>query len=120
MKKKILVVEDDSGARSLLVKLLTENGYDVIEADHGKAAAKLLQDGLNPCVILTDWVMPGNGADLIKYLRACDVLVLIPIVITTGTPELTNTIELHGIKVLKKPIVDEMILAIVSQYCGAN
>lgn len=117
MKKTILIVEDDLPTRVLLAKMLTENGYTVVQAEHGKAAAKLLQDGLEPCVILTDWIMPGNGADLIKYLRACDTLILIPIVITTGTPELTNTIELYGIKVLKKPIIDETILALLKQYC---
>lgn len=115
-RNKILVVEDDRPTRTLLSKLLTDNGYDVVEAEHGMAAAKLLQGGLVPCLILTDWIMPGNGADLIKHLRANDVLLLIPIVITTGTPELAEAIELHGIKVLKKPVVDETILTLVKQY----
>jgi CheY-like chemotaxis protein len=115
-RTKILVVEDDRPTRLLLSKLLTNNGYDVVEAEHGMAAAKLLQEGLVPCLILTDWIMPGNGADLIKKLRANDVLILIPIVITTGTPELAETIELHGIKILKKPVVDETILALVKEH----
>ena len=117
MHNKILIVEDDLGTRILLARMLTENGYSVIQAEHGKAAAKLLQEGLEPCLILTDWIMPGNGADLIKYLRASDTLVLIPIVITTGTPEMANAIDLYGIRVLKKPVVDETILAIVKQHC---
>ncbi len=120
MKRQVLVVEDDSWTRRTIAKMLTDNGYEVLEAEHGRAAAKLLQEGLKPSVILTDWIMPGNGEDLIKYLRACDVLILIPIVIMTGTPELTNTIELHGIKVVKKPIVDEMLLGLVKQYCDSQ
>lgn len=117
-QRKILVVEDDLPTRVLLSDMLTENGYSVVQAEHGKAAAKLLQGGLEPCVILTDWLMPGNGEDLIRYLRASDVLILIPLLITTGTPELVNNaIDLYGTKVFKKPIVDETILAIVKQHC---
>jgi CheY-like chemotaxis protein len=115
-RNKILIVEDDRPTRMILSKLLTDNGYDVVQAEHGMAAAKLLREGLVPCLILTDWIMPGNGAELIKHLRADDVLILIPIVITTGTPELAETIELHGIKVLKKPVVDETILALVKDH----
>lgn len=120
MHKKVLVVEDDIDMRQVLARMLRRHGYSVIEAEHGKEAAELLHDGLEPCLILTDWVMPGNGADLIKYLRACDTLILIPIVITTATPELPNATVLHGVKVLKKPVVSEVILSLVAQYCCSD
>jgi CheY-like chemotaxis protein len=114
--KKILIVEDDPTCSALLSHLLTKNGYDVVQAEDGKAGAKLLQSGLEPCLILTDWVMPGNGAELIKHLRSSDVLMTIPVVIITSTPELTGTIQLDGIRVVKKPAIDETILALVKKH----
>ena len=60
MRKKVLVLEDNRGTRLLLANLLTANGYEVIEAEHGKHAAQLLRDGLKSGVILTDWIVPGK------------------------------------------------------------
>ncbi len=118
MKKTILIVEDDPINSELLASLLSKNGYDVVQAKDGKAGSKLLDGGLAPCLILTDWVMPGNGEELIKHLRANDFLVTIPILIMTGTPELTNGVNLHGVQVLKKPLFDQTILGLIRDLAG--
>jgi two-component system, chemotaxis family, chemotaxis protein CheY len=118
VRKTILIVEDEPINSELLAHLLITNGYTVVQAKDGKAGAKILDGGLAPCLILTDWVMPGNGEELIKHLRASDVLITIPIIIMTSTPELTRTIQLHGITVVKKPALDETLLALVRKHAG--
>lgn len=67
---KIFVVEDDFSYRSILVKQLTEWGYDPISAEDGEKAWKILQQNNPPKLILLDWSLPGlSGFELIKRIR---------------------------------------------------
>jgi CheY-like chemotaxis protein len=58
MIKRILVVEDDTSIRELLVELLESEGYAVASAVNGLEALKLLQSGPLPDLILIDLMMP--------------------------------------------------------------
>lgn len=73
-RKLILVVEDDSVLRPLLVELLNEMDYNVLVAEDGQQALSLLQDlngkQNNIDLLLTDIGLPGmNGNDLAKTAR---------------------------------------------------
>lgn len=73
MKKdiKILVVDDFSTMRRIIKNLLRDLGFNnVIEADDGKTALPILQQG-GIQFLVTDWNMPGmTGIDLVKTVRA--------------------------------------------------
>jgi len=64
---KILVVDDFSTMRRIVKNLLNELGFtDISEADDGKTALPMLQQGGFEFVV-TDWNMPGMpGIDLLK------------------------------------------------------
>ena len=47
--KKILSVDDDALNRDILTEYLTDGGYEVIEADDGDTALKLLNDVEGNC-----------------------------------------------------------------------
>ena len=66
---RILVVDDEPGARSALTELLREEGYDVHSAADGyKALGRL--DGWEPDLVITDLKMPGmDGVELMKKIR---------------------------------------------------
>ena len=58
-KTRILVVEDESLVRELLVEVLTDAGFQVDEADNADEADRLLdRDGYK--LLLTDIHMPGR------------------------------------------------------------
>ena len=67
----ILLVEDDSGVRHLLARVLRDRGYTVIEACHSEDALALFEKhGREVHLVLTDVVMPGiSGLELAKILR---------------------------------------------------
>jgi PAS domain S-box-containing protein len=67
----VLVVEDDSGLRSLLKRGLELAGCDVLDAPDGAAALDAARDHRGPIALLvTDVVMPGmNGPQLAEALR---------------------------------------------------
>jgi PAS domain S-box-containing protein len=65
-RERILVVEDDDAVRAYTADMLRELGYDVAEAENGKAALKVLEEADKFDLLLTDVVMPGrmNGREL--------------------------------------------------------
>ncbi|MGB2129840.1 MAG: chemotaxis response regulator CheY [Marinobacterium sp.] len=87
MKKdiKILVVDDFSTMRRIIKNLLRDLGFtNVDEADDGKTALPILQQG-NIEFLITDWNMPGmTGIDLLKTVRADPALSHIPVLMVTA------------------------------------
>jgi len=63
--KKLLVVEDQDEVRSILVRILSDEGYHVIEASDGRQAVKFLDSEIGVDLVLTNIVMPGmDGLEL--------------------------------------------------------
>jgi DNA-binding response OmpR family regulator len=83
---KILLVEDETSIRELLLELLSDDGFDIVEAESGDAACELLgRDDLR--LLLTDINMPGrlDGVDLAQRARAN--YPGLPVVFITGLPD---------------------------------
>ncbi len=57
----VLIVEDESAVRSLVARILTKAGYDVLTADTADAALHMVDnDGCTMHLLLTDVVLPGG------------------------------------------------------------
>jgi DNA-binding NtrC family response regulator len=66
---RILLVDDDEDMRSLLADVLTDEGYEVIQAANGAEALVLLHREAFAAILL-DKRMPGlSGMDLLPGLR---------------------------------------------------
>jgi CheY-like chemotaxis protein len=60
----ILLCDDDDDVRGLLGDALKSIGYTVHEADGGEAALRMLDDGLQLDLLVSDYAMPGmNGLE---------------------------------------------------------
>jgi len=55
---RIMIVDDDTTIRSLLVSTLPTDGYELLEARGGSEAIELLLTK-PPDLVLLDWKMPG-------------------------------------------------------------
>ena len=66
---KILIADDDPVARAVLRQALRRLGHEVVEAEDGTQALKLLE--ADPVrVIVSDWTMPGlDGLALCRAIR---------------------------------------------------
>ena len=84
MPKKILVVEDDADNRRIVVKVLSMEGYTVIEAIDGtEALAKVRSDP--PDLILMDLALPNiNGWEATRQLKSDEQLRHIPVIALTA------------------------------------
>jgi PAS domain S-box-containing protein len=67
----ILLVEDEDGVRSLMARILLQQGFDVLTAANGSEALRLAAAHPRPPdLLLTDVVMPGmTGRELADRLR---------------------------------------------------
>ena len=67
----ILLVEDEEMVRKLICRVLSESGYNVLEADSGEEALRVCQTNADIHLVVTDVVMPGmDGRELAQQLRA--------------------------------------------------
>ena len=67
---KILSVEDDAVARAVSRQALRRLGHDVVEANDGEEALKLLETEAVR-VVVSDWMMPRcDGLDLCRRIRS--------------------------------------------------
>jgi len=68
---KIILAEDAKTMRKIEIGILTSLGYtDVIEAEDGLEAKKLLQNRKGVSLIISDWNMPNmSGYELLTWMR---------------------------------------------------
>ena len=67
---KVLLAEDDAVARRLLESHLEKWGYEVLCADDGAEAWKILQEEREIEMAILDWMMPGvDGVEICRRLR---------------------------------------------------
>src|ERR1035437_8840157 len=69
---KILVVDDDARIRDLLRRYLVQEGFEVLQAEDGKALTRiLLREPVD--LIILDLMMPGeDGLSICRRLRAAN------------------------------------------------
>ncbi|HSH77031.1 MAG TPA: PAS domain S-box protein [Herpetosiphonaceae bacterium] len=107
----VLVVEDETAVRDLVVDVLQELGYRAIEASDGPSGLKLLQSDVRVDLLVTDVGLPGlNGrqlADAARHHRP-DLKVLF----MTGYAEnatLANGFLDPGMQMITKPFAIEAL-----------
>ncbi len=82
--KKILIVEDDSFLRKLVVRKLTSEGYDVSEAFDGEQGIKKAQTE-NPDLILLDLILPGiDGFEVLARIKDNEDTSSTPVIILSN------------------------------------
>ena len=82
--KKVLIIDDDVQATSLLAKVLTISGYDATPVNISATALDTSKNIL-PDLILLDLMMPDpNGFEVCKMLRAESIFADTPIVIISA------------------------------------
>jgi two-component system, chemotaxis family, chemotaxis protein CheY len=68
-----LVVDDSRAMRMILRRIMSEQGYEVVEAADGQEALDVLEglsDSARPDVALIDWNMPNvDGLELVVRIR---------------------------------------------------
>jgi len=84
MSKTALIVDDSPTMRQMVSFTLTNAGFTVIEAEHGKDAVSKVAGGPKMDIVVTDLNMPEmDGIELITELRKLGAFKFTPILMLT-------------------------------------
>jgi DNA-binding response OmpR family regulator len=84
MAKKILIVEDDKFLRELIVKKLSNEGYDVIEAVDGEQGLQQIKNS-KPELVLLDLILPGiDGFEVLSQKKEDPFVAAIPVIVLSN------------------------------------
>ncbi len=118
-QQTILVVEDSAINRVLIVTILHDAGYSVIEAEDGLQGLEICKQTL-PDLILTDIAMPNmDGFELCAALQQDKKLSSVPVIILTtmhGSSSKTKAFALGAVDYVTKPYMKEEILARIKSH----
>ena len=115
---KILVVDDSSAMRMMVVRTLRQAGFggnDVEQAEDGAAALEQIRKS-TPDLVLADWNMPNmTGIELLEALRAEENNVTFGFITTESTKEMRQRATDAGAQFLiSKPFTTESFEKVLS------
>ena len=120
-KRRIMIVDDDPDALSLMEKILEEEDIDLIKVSNAtEVGLKAAQ--LTPDLILLDFLMPDlNGFDVCKALRNNELTRSIPIMAVTclsKEEDIERIFECGADEYLPKPYKVDQLLEKVRELIG--
>ncbi|HDS0917563.1 Sensor histidine kinase RcsC [compost metagenome] len=103
----LLVVEDDDIVRMLMVEVLDELGYTVIEAQDAAAALRVLEDPSQTlALMMTDVGLPDMRGEVLAG-KARELRPLLPVLFASGYADSINVPE--GMHLIGKPFsIDQL------------
>jgi len=115
---KVLVVDDCLESTGKLCKLLTKNGYQVIEAHDGEDAIRKANEHI-PDLVLMDIVMPGvNGFQATRTISRTPETKEIPIIMVSAKDQEVdrNWSEKQGASAyLCKPVDEKLLIETIQK-----
>ncbi|MEG1979442.1 MAG: response regulator, partial [Victivallaceae bacterium] len=110
-KRLILIVDDVTLNLAVLGATLKKLGMEVVTANSGNEALKILQKRFDIQLIFTDIWMPGlSGVDFAAAVKKLPEYQNIPIFALTADSEAVNTFDTSNfVKILVKPLNMDMI-----------
>jgi len=121
-KKTVMIVDDEKLILEVLGELLESNGFNVIKAENGKDALRMLKN-MKPDLILLDFFMPGmSGREVCEKIKADKKLKKLKIVFLTvarfsnkGITELKN---IGILDYMQKPFENKELIKMVKKNIG--
>jgi two-component system chemotaxis response regulator CheY len=116
---KILIVDDAAFMRMRCSKLLSENQYEVVEAENGLQAIEKYKEH-RPDAVLMDITMPElDGLGALKEIRRLDPEAKIAMVTAMGQQAtVIEALKLGAKDFVLKPFQSDRVLAAVKKLAG--
>src|SRR6266581_7508183 len=117
--RRILIVDDDSGQRSLLDSFLRSQGFETVPVGSGEEALELLRGGQFGMMI-SDVRMPGmSGLETLRRVRKEHSV--LPVLLVTAYADIREAVGAMrdgAVNYLAKPIDLDELLVTVQQATG--
>ncbi|MCH5142381.1 MAG: diguanylate cyclase [Clostridiales bacterium] len=112
-RRSILIVDDSELNRALLSDML-ESDYDIIEAENGKEAIRILHEReLEISLMLLDIVMPEmNGFEVLEVMNQKDWIKSIPVIMIsaeTSSTSIDRAYDLGAVDYISRPFDERTV-----------
>ncbi len=115
----ILIIDDTPINLDIMVKFLTNHGFQVIIAQSGEKGLMLAQQA-HPDLILLDVLMPGiDGFETCRQLKATESTKEIPVIFMTSLVETEKKVvgfEVGGVDYITKPFQAQEVLVRIKTH----
>jgi two-component system cell cycle response regulator DivK len=123
MSKKVLCIEDNRTNMLLVSRIVEAEGYELLRAEDGPAALRLLQRQA-PDIILLDVNIPGiHGLELARMIKDDERLSRIPLIATTANVlvgDKERCLEAGCDEYLPKPLDIRDLRNVMRRYLYSN
>lgn len=122
LKKRIFIVDDESGFTRLLKLTLERTGRYVVQEENDGTRAWLAAREFKPDLIFLDIVMPKiDGGDVAQQIRSDPSLAHVPIVFLTAIVSKTESKnDIGGFPFISKPVSLEAIIRCIGEHLGES
>ncbi|WP_263376931.1 putative bifunctional diguanylate cyclase/phosphodiesterase [Granulicella aggregans] len=111
---KVLIVDDEDSNVDMLSRRLSRCGYEVISADNGEQALRMLKDSRVDLVLL-DQMMPGmTGTEVLRKIRMTKSAQQLPVIMVTAVSDssaIALALDLGANDYVTKPLDFQIALA---------
>jgi len=123
MARKVLVIDDSAMVRRQVSNVLTQAGFEMLEAVDGIDGAAQIRANADLALVLCDINMPRlNGLDMLESLTEEIAAKCLPVVMLTteGEPSAMARAKKAGVKGwIVKPFKEPMLIGAVKKLTGA-
>ena len=121
-KKRIFIVDDESGFTRLLKLTLEKTGKYIVREENDGTQAWLAAREFEPDIIFLDVVMPKiDGGDVAQKIRSDPLLQHVPVVFLTAiVSEKEGGNLIGGFPFISKPVALEALIACIDKQLGAQ
>jgi PAS domain S-box-containing protein len=120
--KTILVVEDEIVVRTLMVEVLTDMNFHVLEAIDGPSGLRLLESDVHIDLLITDIGLPGlNGKQMVDAARL--LRPSLNVLFMTGYSEnaaVAGGFLKNGMEIITKPFAVTTMVSRIATMIGAS
>ncbi len=111
---RVLVIDDSRAMRSILSKIMSELGFEVVTAADGREGLDRLGEDDGIGLVLVDWNLPGmNGFEFVQAVRsdgAWDEVRLIMVTTETERENVMRALDAGADEYVMKPFTKDVLL----------
>ncbi len=112
-KPVILIVDDEEGIRESLSGILEDEGYDILTADSGEEAVKILRETSPDLIFLDIWLTGMDGIKTLQEIKAMKPDAPVIMISGHGSIELAvKATQIGAYDFLEKPLSLERVLLV--------
>jgi len=120
--KRVLVADDDPVMRHLISTIIKQQEHEVVVAEDGRAAYRILQSDSAFKAAILDMTMPFlEGLDLVRYMRSEKRLMRIPIMMITAEQDIklmASSFSAGATAFLRKPFTPAQLQSAIRMLLG--